>query len=415
MSGVPGRKTNRRLSLFLIALFLVAAGCSGPDSTDSVQSVGSCEGKTEVSFDHPYCKAKNEYGDLFCRIYERLATGSIIVDGDDQEDYGDTMAYCCALIYTWEKMGMAEPWELEFAGDLAQCYKRRVDRFRANPLVILLDTNMAMEVYIGVLGLLLAHEAGADPEALQYVDAYFDTMFEITGLFGPLIYSIPIPPYGPTTIMAGLAGMLLHYPLASQGEGRSPERLEQGLAVLAEMDRMVWDESMGGYRYLATDRHSYEYQYSNATTIQALVRAYHLTGDPAFLERAEVVAEGLEVLYSERYGGYFASDESYSRAPHSGEAYIALSGQNYTIFADLLLYQTTGQQVYLDRALGLFDFVRKRLWVEEEDLIYHDIQHGLLADWYCTGCNWQFAYNIVLLDHVQQGIDLLPPAPDLGR
>ena len=167
------------------------------------------------------------------------------------------------------------------------------------------------------------------------------------------------------------------------------------------MDAGVWDDRFGGYRYLALERHNYEYLYSNVTAIHALVRAWRLTGDARYLDRAERVAEGLETIRSDEYGGYLASDERFRRAPHAGEAYIALSAQNYVIFADLLLYEATGAEVYLDRALTLFDFIFETLWVDSKKLCYHDIQHGRLADWYCTGCNWQVLYNSLLLDVVR--------------
>lgn len=360
---------------------------------------------------NPYCKVDNEYGDLFCQIYERLLTRSVIVDDNDVEDYGDAMAYACALIFTLDREGMADDIERAFATTLAEGYKRQVERFTASPASLILDSNLAMEVYIGVLGLLVGYEVTGRPDYLTYIDDYFDAMLRLTDLLGTAIYYLPIPPYGSTTIKAGLASTLLHYPYATGGAARSSERMEQGLDILKEMDDVVWDEVVGGYRYLAWDRHAYVYQYSNVTAVQALIRAYRLTKNSDYLQRAQTIAASLEKIFSDQYGGYFSSEEQYPHAPHSGEEYIALSGQNYTIFADLLLFQETGTQVYLDRSLRLFDFMRAVLWVEEEGLCFHDIQHGNLADWYCTGCNWQFLYNMLLLDHVRQGLDLLPDDP----
>lgn len=384
---------------WLVLGLLLAAGC-GDDSGDPLAR---------------YRKVENEYSDLFAKVYERLLNRSYIVDGDDLEDYGDSMAYCSALVFALDKMGKAGDNEVAFARNLMGGYERKVSEFVARPFSILADGDLAMEVYIGVLGMLAAYEARPEPHTLEVADDYFDAMTSLVDLFGPAIYAVPIPPYGPTTIKAGLASALLHYPLATRGVGRSEERTGEGLAILAEMDSTVWDERLGGYRYLAGGRHPYEYMYSNVTAIQALARAWRLTGDRAYLDRAKTVAEGLEALYSSQYGGYFASDESYPQAPHSGEAYIPLSAQNYTILVDLVLYQFTGEGKYLDRALRLFDFVERVLWVDQERICFHDIQHGQLADWYCTGCNWQLLYNLLLLDQVRAGIDIMPQAPVSSR
>lgn len=416
---------EKRFLLLTVVVVLPVCwgGCGDEDdsneadepATDDDDNDDNNDDNDDSSPTDPYRKVENEYAELFAAVYERLLTRSQIVNGDDQEDYGDSAAYCGALIYFWARAGRATEDELAFAGKLLASYQRKVERFTADPLLILLDSDLAMEIYIGVLGLLVAYEAEPQPETLAYIDAYFDTILGLTDVLGEAIYYLPIPPYGPTTIKAGLAAMLLHYPLAVGGGGRTAERTAQGLAVLDEMDRMAWDEAQGGYRYLAFDKHAYEYQYSNVTAIQALLRAYRLTGLAAYLDRAETVAAGLESLFSDEYGAYFAADESFPQAPHSGEEYIALSGQNYAIYDDLLLFQATGDEVYQQRALTLFDFARDVLFVEEEDICFHDIQHGDLAAWYCTGCNWQLLYNLALLDDVRAGIDLLPPAPQHDR
>jgi len=410
------------LAVAVLSLLILWTGCGNDDEATASEKLSDDDDDNNDDNDDddsspvdPYRKVDNEYADLFAAVYRRLLTESRIVNGDDQEDYGDSAAFCCALIFTWAKNGKATEEELAFATRLMTAYREKVDRFTANPLVILLDSDLAMEIYIGVLGLLVAYEAQPQSETLACMDAYFDAILGLTDMLGETIYYLPIPPYGPTTIKAGLAAMLLHYPLATGGGGRAAERTAQGLAVLEEMDRMVWDEALGGYRYLAFDNHAYVYQYSNVTAIQALVRAYRLTGRTFYLDRAETVAAGLEVLFSEEYGAYFASDESCPRAPHSGEEYIALSGQNYAIYDDLLLFRETGNDEYQRRALTLFDFARDVLFVEEENICFHDIQHGVLAEWYCTGCNWQLLYNLALLDDLRAGIDLLPPAPKCDR
>ena len=404
--------------MFALLVILPFPGCTQDDYSEGAApsddySIDDDDDNDDSEQESKYCKVENRYEELFCTIYERLFVGSVIVDDNDVEDYGDSMAYCSALIFTLDMHGQADAIELAFAQTLVEGYKRQMDRFAANPFSIVLDSNLAMEAYIGVLGLLVGYEATGNPEFLIYIDLYFDTILELTDTLGTLIYYIPIPPYGPTTIKAGIAGTLLHYPFATGGRGQSAKRFEQGIATLAEMDVMTWDDQIPGYRYMTWDHHAYAYQYSNVTAIQALIRAYTLTDDESYLQRAEQVADGLELLYSEQYKGYLASDESFEQAPHSAEQYIALSGQNYTIFAQLLLYQATGKDVYLERALGLFEFISDTLWVGQEQLCYHDIQHGKLADWYCTGCNWQLLYNLLLLDHVQKNIDLLPPPPPL--
>jgi len=372
---------------------------------DDVTDDDSAGGESE------YCKVDNQYHDLFCKVYERLFTESTFVNGDDANDFGDTFAYCPALIFTMYEEGRATDAEMAFVHVVTDGYKLRAQAFIDDPLSVLSDSMILVDSYIGVLGLLMGYQATQDPTFPPVIDGYFDAALNVLALLGDLIYYIPVPPYGPTTIISGTAGSLLHYPLAFQGQDRSDERMEQGLALLDDMERMTWNDQIGGYQYMAWAGDDFEYQYSNVTAIQGLVRAYRLTGDQVYLDRAERVADSLETLYSDQYGGYFASDESHQNAPHSGEEYIALSGSNYTIFALMLLYQQTGDEKYLDRAYRTLDFVWNTLYVSQEGLCYHDIQHGVLTQGYCSGCNWQLLYNLWLLDDVLDGTDLLPPAP----
>ena len=65
-----------------------------------------------------------------------------------------------------------------------------------------------------------------------------------------------------------------------------------------------------------------------------LLQAHALTGDASYLARAEEVAGGLDALWDDRRGAYFASSDQMG-----DDAYQSLSTNSYAALALLRLYR----------------------------------------------------------------------------
>jgi len=210
-----------------------------------------------------------------------------------------------------------------------------------------------------------------------------------------------IPPYGATTVLGGISGFYLQYYFSVGDTEKAKDYARIGTDILSSLNTLVYDEVKNNYRYSIKVENDFIYLYSNVTTFQALIRAYLYSGDKDYLERAKKIIETMEDLYSNVYGGYFAAPVEDSTAPHYGEEYIALSAQNYLTYAFLLLYQETGDSIYLDRAENTLSFIESKLY--QDGIVYHDLINGERADWDCPGCNYQVLYYIYLYDRLLKG------------
>jgi hypothetical protein len=190
--------------------------------------------------------------------------------------------------------------------------------------------------------------------------------------------------YGPTVIGAQIAASHLQFADRARGARVAwfidPGHI--GLAVLDAADRRVWDATRHVYR--ARPLGDAVWLLPNAMLILDLLEAHHLTGEPRYLERAESVAGGLEVLWDDQHGAYAANSDQAGAG-----AYESLSTNSYAALGALRLFAATQKPAYRDRAVRIFDFITRDLYAD--GVIYHHVYHGRRAagDIWCTGCNWR--------------------------
>jgi hypothetical protein len=117
-----------------------------------------------------------------------------------------------------------------------------------------------------------------------------------------------------------------------------------------------------------------------------------VSGEPAYLARAEEVAAGLDALWDPTRNAYFASSEQ-----TGDNAYQSLSTNSYAALALLRTFQATHTPAYHQRALAIFDFINHDLYCD--GVVYHHLYRGQRAtgDIWCTGCNWRVLSELVEL------------------
>jgi len=361
------------------------------------------------------------YADLYNGISQYL-TGKVICagcadyeNGDVIPDEGDSNAYYPALVFSLALEGRASERELAIAAEMAAREITLIDGLSESGIISSLDDATKLsEVYIGIAGLFKAYESTRRPEYLEAIRKYF-------AIFAPLVTESPsllkmdylmninIPWYGPTTIFGGLAGFFLQYPLSlPQAEDREG-LTDTGLAIISKLDDLAYDPARKNFRYMINSE-DFLYLYSSVCTVQGLLRAHLVTKESAYLDQAKGVMEAMESLFDDESGGYLAAeyDPRYFAAyqqleqVHYDHKYIPLSGANYLIYTDLLLYQITWEEIYLIRAARILNFIQAKLYVNGQ--IHHHLLDGTLETGeYCAGCNFQLLYNIYLYDRLKKG------------
>lgn len=302
----------------------------------------------------------------------------LLDDGGTIGDFGDSTAYGPATLFALETRGTTSRY--------AARARRMAGRHRR-----LIEENLWLaypqEFYIGVIGAFLAYETTGEEVYRESVEWSLDLLNDLLDLAGELVFIIEEVPYGPTTIIGGVAMYNLQYAVSIGETPRTAEYVAHGLSLIDWIDERAYEAGEGYYRYARfQDRLS---AYPNAIMITALARAYRLTGEPRYLERARVVAETVERrLLAGSQGGYVGYEDRTDR-------YTALSNNNYLIQALLFLAEVSGDPVYLDRANQAIAFVREHLCEPEEGICYHDLRLDHRMDWFCPGCGWQLLYNIL--------------------
>ncbi|MCX5860367.1 MAG: hypothetical protein NT056_10865, partial [Proteobacteria bacterium] len=391
--------------IFGLVLLVLLAGCGGGGTKD-------------------YGPIEN-YADLYKGISQYL-TGQVICagcsdyqSGDIIPDEGDSNAYYPALVYSLSLEGLASEPELAVAAEMVAREITLINGLSESGIISSLDDATKLsEVYIGIAGLLKAYEATRRPEYLEAIRKYF-------AVFSPLVtesssilkmdslMSINIPWYGPTTIFGGLAGFFLQYPLSVPKAEDRAGITDTGIAIISKLDDLVYDPARENYRYMI-DSEDFLYLYSSVCTVQGLLRAHLVTKASAYLDQAKGVMESMESLFNEESGGYLAAEydsryfAAYEKLGQTRyfQKYIPLSGANYLTYTDLLLYQITGEEIYLTRAARILDFIQKKLYVNGQ--VHHHLLNGVLETGeYCAGCNFQLLYNIYLYDRLKKGGKIL--------
>ena len=326
-------------------------------------------------------------------------------------EYGDAKVYGPAWVYLRDKSPNFEvtPGELAMADAMIERYRECFYRFEADPVGSLTgDFNTLMNVAIGIEGVFKAYEHNPRPEYRELIVRYLE-LIKPVAKHPSIIYNYHVQPYGPITVVAGGAWFYLSYPLTfGRDDPKSAEYQRIGLEIIARLDRRLYDAKEKKYLYSIRPGYDFTYAYTNLVMVQALVRAYVLTGEERYYRRGLDLVETMDRdLYNPGYQGYLAAEDTgeyfrqYRRiGPQYNQEYMALSAHNYLAYACLALYEAGGfrDERLLARVNRALSFERKWLW-DGKGRLEHDIVRGKLAgpEAYCGGCNFQTLYNIILL------------------
>jgi hypothetical protein len=368
---------------------------------------------------------KAPFQEMYEDVYQDLmdpVNNPDLLKGKVQPEYGDAYVYVPAIFY---HRAMTEGYnvkdeEIKIADAFVSRYDEYLSAFAAAPFRMMMQVfDVVMHAYIGIGGVYFAYFYQPDEKLKAQIERYLDTMQVFVKLSYPIMY-YQMEPYGPTTPLAGLAAFYLQYPMTF---GRDSEKARQyerlGFSLLEKMDKHLWCEKEGKYLYSIIPGYDFTYVYSNATMVQALVRAYYLTGDEKYFQRAERIMETLHKdLYHPGYKGYLAAEDNcrYKRkyrkvGDQYNREYMALSCNNYMAFGWLLLYEAGAfeDQVMLERAEQAIRFTQEWLW-DHKGKIQHHIERGVLSepDRYCAGCNFQSLYNMFLSQCALEKKQILP-------
>jgi hypothetical protein len=190
--------------------------------------------------------------------------------------------------------------------------------------------------------------------------------------------------YGPTVLGAQVA--FAHLAYAQRVHDGAVAGLVHPLAIGRSLidgaDSAAWDDARHLYR--ARPDSDEVWLLPNAMMVLDLLRAHHLTAEARYLDRAEIVMHGLDALWDEDRGAYFASS-----GQMGDNAYQSLSTNSYAALAHVRLYEATHDAAHRARALRIFDFIARDLYAD--GIIYHHLYRGRRAtgDIWCSGCNWR--------------------------
>ncbi len=337
-----------------------------------------------------------------------------LTQGKFEPEYGDAFVYGSSYIYHRAMAGeeVSEA-ELEIAEAMTQRYEGYLERFEKNPLKSFQDMDTMMHTYIGVGGVYFGSFYSPDRKKQILIERYLDD-FKFFAQHPGILYFYPIQPYGPGTVLFGLASFYLQYPMSFPASARAEEFKKVGLDLISKLDKNFWSEKEQKYLFDLVPGYDFTYAYTNAVAVQALARAYYLTGDRHYYDRAVLALDTLERdLFQRDYSGYLAAeaDSRYQRQyqkfnPLYNQDYMPLSGLNYMVYAYLLLYEAGGfkENEFLQKAERDLAFPQKYLW-DQKGRVQHHLAQGKLspeAD-YCAGCNLQLLYNIFLIQQARQG------------
>lgn len=386
----------------------------------------SCAEKKEKFIDYG---SIDVYSSLYHNIHSHLLENELCEqcanyrDGDLLSDFGDGTAYGPALFYSLKREGRATDYESKIAEEMTERELRLIEELHEKGIFSFIteglnDPLVISEVFVGIAGIFMAYESEKNEKYQDAVIKYYEALRPVIDLPDSTTFEsflkINIPWYGPVTLYGGLAGFFLQYPFTF---GRSsPEAstfTSAGFFILDKLNQKVFDMNRNNYKYMDNELYTFIYQYSNITVMQGLIRAYLYTKDESYLERAKNVMETMEILWSEEYEGYLSAEnnpeyfEFYNNIGNSQyrNEYIPLSGSNYMIYANLLMYQITEEEKYNERIKKIFDFIESKLY--HDGIAWHDIQFGKLSDRYCSGCNLQLLYMIYLYDRLLKGKKIL--------
>ncbi len=346
--------------------------------------------------------------------------------GDDYTDAGDTTGWGLGYLSHLEKDGEGTADTSFIASRLISRAETLIENFSNQGLGnSLLNEYDMIEIFISIVGLYLAYEVFEEEGIKKAIRSWLNLLLPTAvdpqaELSKDIVIYINLP-YGPVTILAGLASAFFQYPIGVGYDEMTAAYIEAGEEIISFLNDRAYDEDRKIYRYWANEDYDFVYTYSNALMAQALIRGYLATNEQSMLERAIEITETLELLYSNTYDSYLAAenDPKYFafyetlNLPHFIQKYIALSHTNYQNYNNIMLYEITGEQKYLDRTRNNLDFIRDKLFDINQKKINHHLINGTNEEFgfykYCSGCNFQALYIIYLYNQALQGKPAILP------
>ncbi len=339
--------------------------------------------------------------------------------GKIEPEYGDALVYAGSYIYHRAIAGEdVSKEELAIADAMVKNYEPYLDQFEKNPVKSFQDLDTVMHLYIGIGGVYFANFQKPDPEKQAVIERYLDD-FKLIARHPGILYYYPIQPYGPGTVLFGLASFYLQYPLSFPDSPRREEFKKIGLDLVQKLDKNLWSETGQKYLFDLVPGYDFTYAYTNSVAVQALIRAYYLTGDKHYYDRAVLSLNAMEKdLFRPDYQGYLAAQDGpawfrkYEKFnPLYHQQYMPLSALNYIVYGYLLAYQASGFQErdFLQKAEQALNFPQNYLW-DHRGRVQHHLAKGRLSEEkdYCAGCNFQLLYNIFLIDQAVKKNPVIP-------
>jgi len=317
------------------------------------------------------------------------------VDGNWPEDFGDANQYGPGFFFRYgDAAGNSS--QIALAEETHAYNVFLIDDAIESPVRIL---QYPEELLMSGFGLIEAYARDGDPRNGQRILDFLDLVDIFMEDFDYYPESFEEVIYGPTTINGALALLNLEYARAAEDNGvDAAERVAKAEEILAVGAAIAYDEGLGYYRFEREEDRLY--LYPNIMQILAYTRAYELTEDGAYLDRALALHSAIQPLRVDGEGRY--------RSPYSAEImgaltddYTTLSSQNYTMLALAVLYQATGEERFRQEVLDILGFIETHLLVDGR-VLHHwidgEIARPTDPEYYCSGCNLQLLYLIWRLE-----------------
>jgi hypothetical protein len=323
---------------------------------------------------------RNMFDAVFRTLFERVPQAH----GDFAYDYGDAPGYAASVLLGAGDVTVAPQIAAREERLLSWPHPRNFDEmaFGSHALFAALDHGKVVDAAAAASALrrylwLSGGIAFADRYYLDWLD-----WFTGGGGYG----------YGATVLGAQIASTHLHYAerFPGQNVGWWLQPLQLGRAVIEAANATAWDAKRHIYR--ARPESDEVWLLPNVMMILDLLVAHQITREAGYRERAEEVARGLDGLWDDKRGAYFASS-----AQMGDVAYESLSTNSYAALALLRLYDTTRDPAYRNRALVVFDFISRDLYAD--GIVYHHLYRGRRSagDIWCVGCNWRVLAELMEL------------------
>lgn len=352
-------------TVFLVPVFCLLIYCTKPEKSPA-----------------PYTGV---YAEMYNAIYNNLFHNVYIKNNNWPADWGDASGYGPAFIYTKAKDGNATRNEINIAQGNLKMVVELISNFTPAD-IIAMDINKLQDIFLGVLGLFYGYEHTRSEEYANSIKQFLDTVNNFVGNDISWILTLNIPGYDPAITM----GMLSYYNISYGLKVKNGSSYaDYGINIINQMNQYVYDSTSNYYRPSLSSNEFWVYP--NIMMLLALCSAYEYTEDSKYIEKATIIYNTIKSrTFTQSNGGYLAPDEA------NPEVEYLLSIQTYMVMVDILLYDLTRKQDYLENARAVLDFIQNNLFSEIAS--YHHTGSDGLSHFYCTGCNLQLLYDIYELN-----------------